>query len=425
MGLVTTTLFAATLVSVAQTAGAELTEPVPAELAGPDAFVTVTDVSAFPPSGDALFEAGTPNEERFTYSAVDSDLNRLVGLSRSSPGAHAAGAPVAPLEAADQGEPEPATTEAEPSSGTPPQTTSTEGDGDDGAAGDMACADPTPDDCAESGGSTTRDLPECDVQSVLCEIVDEVQQCESNELLCQIVEEVLDNVDTGDPCDPDNTGQTCTEYVGELLNCGTDDCGPLIEDCEISNLPVVGAVVRNLCDAVNDPLGPWSVCDLDNSGATCPDPEDVIDLLWEVESPLSSLECSASVSGPSISEGGGMVKGKGTFSCDEIYVGYIEIRVCLYRATAGGWLKMGCRFNKDEAPAYATISQRIAEPCVKQQTVAYKIRARGEAIDGLDAENHDTDVAKATATLYCPGTAVDMAVQDALEYAESWLPTND
>lgn len=117
-----------------------------------------------------------------------------------------------------------------------------------------------------------------------------------------------------------------------------------------------------------------------------------------------------------------MVKGRGSFACGEA-VQEIAIKVCLHRASGGVWVKMGCRYKSWSLFGTSSIDKRIAEPCLKQQTATYRIRARGWASDGAD---EDRDVATATAELYCPGpsSAAD-AARDALEFAESWLPTSD
>ncbi|MFN2587071.1 MAG: hypothetical protein ABR613_02975 [Actinomycetota bacterium] len=215
--------------------------------------------------------------------------------------------------------------------------------------------------------------------------------------------------------------------VESPLECGDDGCG------NDGTEELVGLVCdAGACDAAQDPLGPWSACDLDNADEareTCPDPDDVVDLAWEMDAELSDLECEASVSGPRISAGGGMVVGRGTFECGE-FVSFVEIKVCLHRAVAGAWTKMGCREKKkiiSEGGVWGDASKKIAEPCTKQQTAVYRIRVRGHAVDGGGPNQIDEerDTAKATAELYCPGMSVDGASADAIEYAESWLPTEE
>ncbi|MDQ3914187.1 MAG: hypothetical protein M3323_02485 [Actinomycetota bacterium] len=204
---------------------------------------------------------------------------------------------------------------------------------------------------------------------------------------------------------------------GEASCAGDDALGMIGFTCE-----------AEACEAADDPLGTWSVCDFEDSGETCPDPEDVIDLLWDTDAGLTDLECEASVTGPSISNGGGMVVGRGSFECGE-YVSWAKITVCLYRAIAGGWTKMGCREKQKMtgAGALGNVSKKIAEPCTSQQTSKFRIRARGWAVDGGGPGeiDEDRDSASATAKLYCPGTSLEGAASDATVYAESWLPEDE
>lgn len=196
---------------------------------------------------------------------------------------------------------------------------------------------------------------------------------------------------------------------------------------------IVGATCElGACDAAGDPLGAWSACDLDRDDEvdeTCPDPHDLVDTVWDTDVGPADLECTASVSGPGISAGGSMTIGRGTFDCGE-HVTFVKITVCLHRNMAGKWVEMGCREKQKmigEGGVWGSVSKKIAEPCLRQKEAVYRIRARGWAVDGggEGKVDEDRDSAKATAKLYCPGTALDGAVDDAVEYGESWLPTDE
>lgn len=412
--------------SAAQVQGSELVETVQAEAAGDEASIALESVEAFPSDGgQAVFEPGTENEEEFTYVTVDGETNRLVGLTRPTPLAHSAGAFV---EAAAKTDADPAPSPSETpagDTGTVEHDDGTSGSSPSGESADSSeglpqvCEPVTEKSCEEVVDDTLG--PIIGDPPTLDELCGGIQTC-------HMVEEVIDDLEMGDPCDPDNTGRTCDAWLTELADgaiaaiCDPENTGQTCNQwlAALFNDPPCSG---EACDVLGDPLGPWSVCDVNNTGEECPDADDVIDLIWSIDNPLSDLECTASVNGPSISNGGGMVTGRGTFSCPE-EISWIEVTVCLHRASGGVWVKMGCRHAEPEGPLFvpSSISKRIAEPCAKQQFVDYRIRARGYAQDGAD---EDRDAAKATATLYCPGTSVDGAASDALEYAESWLPTND
>ncbi|MDQ4025558.1 MAG: hypothetical protein M3217_08735 [Actinomycetota bacterium] len=211
-----------------------------------------------------------------------------------------------------------------------------------------------------------------------------------------------------------------------VVECTDDSCGDAGLDELVSATCDVGA-----CDAVGEPLGPWSACDLDRDDdvdETCPDAHDLVDTVWDTDVEPADLECTASVSGPDISSGGGMTTGRGSFDCGE-YVAVVEITVCLHRNDGGGWVEMGCRHKKKviSEGVWGSVSKKIAEPCARQTERLYRIRARGWAVDGGgDGKiDEDRDSAKATAVLYCPGTSLDGAVDDAVEYGESWSPTDE
>lgn len=216
----------------------------------------------------------------------------------------------------------------------------------------------------------------------------------------EVVGALLDDI-LGEICDPAGNGQTCADFLESFQS----------PNC-----------VGEACEILEDPLGPWSLCDVNNTGAECPDPDDAIDHAWSIDNPLSSLNCTASVTGPDITEGGGMVRGRGTFDCGES-TDSIYLTVCLHRRSGGVWVKMGCRKDFDVLFGSNSLSKKIVERCLKQQTVEYRIRARGQASDGPD---EDRDAATQSAKLYCPGpSSVADASIDALEYAESWLPSHE
>lgn len=90
--LIAGTLVGEDAVSLAEGSGSKLAEEVASHEVGDNAQVRLEDVAAFDPNGgDAIFEPGTSDEETFSYASVDSDTNRLIGLSRPSPADHAVG----------------------------------------------------------------------------------------------------------------------------------------------------------------------------------------------------------------------------------------------------------------------------------------------------------------------------------------------
>jgi hypothetical protein len=118
--------------------------------------------------------------------------------------------------------------------------------------------------------------------------------------------------------------------------------------------------------------------------------------------------------------------------CGEV-VAMVEVKVCLHKKQGGVWIKMGCRAGISYSDGDGRITRRVVEPCAQKQTLTYKVRARGTAIDGTgptpgpggSAEIvHDS--ATATQEFYCPGSVSGAAAGgDGVEYAESWLPTSE
>ena len=419
LSLVTGLMVAGAVASNADPEGVELVDAVAAETSGDDAFAAVVAVDAFEPDGgEAVFEPGTDSEERFTYKTVDANTKRLVGLTRPTPLSHPVGALVAPVTSVNEPPAqEPPSSEdggaTDPSATVPDAEPNEDPDASTGVPESTAASlDPAADRDVTAAGETSSSTPSpCEILlSRTCEEV--IAEVCAEGVVCDILQ---------DPLALCAEGVVCDILHDPLALCAE---GTL---CDILNdPPIPPECVGETCQLLEDPLGPWSVCDIENTDAECPDPDDVVDLGWEAaDPPIGSLDCTASVTGPAISESGGLVRGKGAFNCNEIAVGYIKITVCLHRASGGVWLKMGCRHKKEpneegELFAPGGIEKKIAEPCLKQQTAKYRIRARGAAFDSFE-EGEETDTAKATAILYCPGTAVEAATQDLTEYLESWL----
>jgi hypothetical protein len=245
--------------SIAQDAGAELAEAIAADAAGTDAYVVLQSVEAFPSAGgNAVFEPGTQNEEVFSYASVDPSKNRLVGLTRPAPLAHPAGAFVE-APSSDSGDPGATPVPAEPS----PSPSETTGDSDT-AGSDSSSAEASesadtspPDACEIATDQTCDDL----LGPIIGDPPSTAEVCAELKSMCEEAQQLindLDELETGDPCDPDHTGQTCIEYVRDLLGqflnddpCDPSDTGqtceqyvqawlveklaPLLTDCEVSD----------------------------------------------------------------------------------------------------------------------------------------------------------------------------------------------
>jgi hypothetical protein len=217
--LVTSMLGAHVTTSVAEESPVELVQAVAADTTGSEAYVSVTSIAGFASDGgEALFEPGTANEERFQYSSVDTETDRLVGLVRPIPRDHAAGALVQPepTEPAPTSSPEPS-----PSGGSAPETESS----DEASASDGA-------ESSAAGGTTTSSAFDT---NVVDEVVDTVGGAVGNpcaSLDCGAVSDPCAHIDcgidTGDPCDPNRTGQTCVEYVSDTIAqiIDNDRCDP-------------------------------------------------------------------------------------------------------------------------------------------------------------------------------------------------------
>ena len=259
----------------AQAPGSELAEAVASDAAGDEAYVTLASVEAFPvDGGEAIFEPDSPYEETFTYANVDAESNRLVGLTRSAPLAHSAGAfvqapePAVPSTPPPTSSPTPSPDEADSNDGSTRDSTGDDdldGGGDAGSGGEAATSgdDPTPssetpDPCENITGKTCLETLLALVSNP-CDPLSTGQTCEQylSEWLVEISKIASDpcgyiNIDCGlpDPCDPDNTGQTCEQYLSEWL----------VEISEIASDP---------CGYINIDCGLSDPCDPGNTGQTC------------------------------------------------------------------------------------------------------------------------------------------------------------
>ncbi len=210
-------LFAALLVanstiSLAQGPGSEVVDAVSAETNGPDAWIALESVEAFPSDGgEAVFEPGSAYEETFSYASVDEEASRLVGLVRPSPIAHSIGVFVAapttstepPAETSDPTEPP-----AEVSDPTEPPAEASAGNSEPTSHGIQAEQSNTID-------SLTPDPCYMVTEKSCAEVLTDV--CHQTSSVCDELVEIIEDIDTGDPCDPDNTGQTCLQHVANTL----------------------------------------------------------------------------------------------------------------------------------------------------------------------------------------------------------------
>ena len=195
---------------------AELVEAIAAETTGSDGYVSVTSVAGFASEGgEALFEPGTANEERFQYASVDSATNRLVGLVRPIPLDHPAGAVVQADPDADEPAP---TASPQPS---PADGSTSSPDGDESSSSTAGGAE----DATSVATSGSLDTNVVDV------IIDTV-----GEAVIDPCANIDCGIDMRDPCDPDRTGQTCMEMVQGVIaqliedRCDPDDTGGTCEE---------------------------------------------------------------------------------------------------------------------------------------------------------------------------------------------------
>lgn len=203
--LLIATLVAQTAVSTAQPYGTELAEDVSADVSGPEASIALVDVSAFPSSGEARFEPGTTNEEAFSYSSVDRETNRLIGLTRPAPTDHSAGSFV---EAGSEQSPSPTSSPAEQS----PEGATTQ---DDPSASEPSA------ESSESCG-TDSDPPTC--------YVPEIPECHSDDCTPVLSGECQPGGTDSEPltCEVERAAAGITAATATAIGCAADlvSCGP-------------------------------------------------------------------------------------------------------------------------------------------------------------------------------------------------------
>lgn len=194
--------------SVAQSStGSELVEAVAAEATGAEAFLTLQSLEGFPAhGGEVVIEPGTTYEEVLTYSTTEREANRLIGLTRSAPLAHAAGVFVqAPLETPDS---EPSPSDA-PTSDPEPVPEQHPADSQDAAA-------QAPSQCGAS--FAVRSCGEVG-EGALGEIEDPPSTegvCNQLTSMCDQFQEILHGSNP-DPCTV-ATGATCDETLKDVID---------------------------------------------------------------------------------------------------------------------------------------------------------------------------------------------------------------
>jgi hypothetical protein len=320
-------LTAVTGSSVAQSAGSELVEDVAAEAAGDGAYVALASVEAFAvEGGEAIFEAGTVNEEVFSYDSADLNSSRLVGLTRPNPLAHAAGVFVQVREGD-------VSRSAEPS----PTASAGANDPSSSSSDDEAPSTPAPshdpggpegaregEAMSESSGSTDQET--CITDRPASECVNEVvgELC-SEGSVCETVGQIL-----ADPCG--FFGIQC--IVPNPFDIASDPCGYFDIEC----------VLPNPDDIVSDPCGFAGIdctllnpCDPNNSGQTCPEYIfwSVLEIAETVDETLQFEPCSLWFpSDPQVGDLGppvnrrGVVVGDAAADCSDLPVPFTLV-VCM------------------------------------------------------------------------------------------------
>lgn len=263
--------------AIAQSAGSELAEEVAVEAVGDGAYVVLESVEAFPvEGGEAVFEPGTAYEEPFTYAAVDADTNRLVGLTRPAPIAHSAGAFVQAPEtngsSGAEATPTPTSSPSEQAGSASPDASSfQDGDGDQttsNGVADEASSDNAPDPCYVVADRGCTDV----LGPIVGDPCDAPTACEA-----------LNDAATGDPvddlCDPNNTGQTCADWLSILVGDPIDelcDPGDVGQTCAewlaafafVQEVPCIGET----CDVIANPLGRGASATSRTPGRRAPTP---------------------------------------------------------------------------------------------------------------------------------------------------------
>ncbi|HYP25020.1 MAG TPA: hypothetical protein VEV43_15740 [Actinomycetota bacterium] len=204
--------------SIAQPIGSVVTEDVSADATS----IAVEDAGVFSThGGEAVFERGTANEEALTYSGVDLDAHRLIGLTRSNPLTHPSGTFLESVTAAATPTPAPApspTTEVP--EGTPPPSS---GDADETTNG--------------SAGEETEPQDPCEIAAG--------QSC--SDVLGGVISDPPELTCNGDDDDPPVCLDGWIEDPPELTCNGDDDDPPV---CLNENLPECNA------DASCEPILP-------------------------------------------------------------------------------------------------------------------------------------------------------------------------
>lgn len=308
----------------AQAPGSELSEAISSDAGGADAYVALASVEAFPADGgEAVFEPGTDYEEVFSYATADADTNRLVGLTRSAPASHAAGVFVqAPgSTATPTSTPSPSPTPAASSDSTPapagadagePQNELTSGsaneegsaDGDSASSTDGEAssndetASDTLDPCLNITGKTCVDTV-LGVLALLCtgELCGLDDPCGTVGIQC----------DTSDPCDPDNVGQTCGQWLAAVMGQFGDP--------------------NEILDGACDPADNGQTCEDEGylndylAGLLPPLPNGITvaaDAANSVDIPAFHEKCRPVIRQPPTKDGI-LITAKGKYTCDEVH----------------------------------------------------------------------------------------------------------
>lgn len=369
--------------SIAQQVGSELAEPVAADAdaAEGEAYVALTSVDAFPvDGGDAIFEPGTANEEAFSYEGVDAEASRLVGITRPAPVAHSTGVFVAAPEAASP----------EDTAATTDQESTSAGDGGDGADESTSSngAEAPPEDDTDASDSSSTGTEQSDSSSgtesspdpcyaladqSCAEVVGSLvsDPCgDTQTLVCEAVLEIIHDLEFGDPCDPNDTGQTCMQYVDALITNLWNQCA-LLTDCK---------------GYIDD------VCDPDDSAQTCEG--------WLLGIPTAGPGGCGVVPGD-VSSGGTYVTGPGRTVCTKEQR-KISAEVCIMRKIDGEWELLdgscGVDVHKDATEAEAK-GKAICAP----GTHKYRVWMFGAAVHKGGGKFYATDEGPASEITCHPG----------------------
>ncbi len=263
--------------------------------------------------GEAVIEPGTSSEERFSYSAVDTEAKELVSVQRPSPKSHPAGAVVAVVESPPTPKPsgdgqsnpppsEPASSQggSEPSPESSPEGDGSQGPGSGETGGDQSGNDGAPESapppiCEPVFGMSCAEVidqllvvddPCVDLTGQSCsQLVDLILGLVGDpDEICQNVDpegctEIILDLIREDPCEP-RTGRTCTQFIDELINgicpnlsCPTDIANEVIDLA----LALYDIVYRVAC-----PDRPWAPDCVGDYGAIV---SDLVDQLVRIACP--------------------------------------------------------------------------------------------------------------------------------------------